>query len=558
MNETRSHSFIPVSTSSVNGVEPGPALVDCDKQHLSNLARRLNLPIVTEDNRYGVFLWHSPLDNLPDQEYPPVLRSFKPVQTDNGIQSAALDIITRYGPYIPNTRDYYVDGKLNEIADREKGVVRFEVPDHQARGFRDTGIFVFDTERGRVVKFAVCTKGNGTCGYWKDRRRNEMIRALTEHDSEYPLNPDQFHARDRKGQQAGSKSGDDVIWVGCASNSVTKREVEGFNMYNACGIYCPVCLPVRQFKELPLATGDLIPADKFTQEFDRSTKLVYLAKAWALETRIWGNHFTHKNMTAAHILSAREDSSDGYIYEDITRELTCSASTRKQNLDAEGRLIMDILMSIDKKYWREIFGYAGNVFSKLDNPLSMINQKNVVPFFLSINMTENVAQAGANRLWGKPVAWHLENVGRLGEVSGGERIYGMAKGVPEKMEFHSLFSYMFDAYNAIAIEWASAGLEYVSFESFFQYVKTKILNTNPQHRIYCCADSDQFVSLCQSNYPDYYVSFRSEDAYPLVAVPGTTAHECQFENNHGTWKDWGVLKKNMYHFITGIKKCIQR
>ena len=322
-------------------------------------------------------------------------------------------------------------------------------------------------------------------------------------------------------------------------------------MYDQCGIFHPMCLPVRQFNELPLATGEFIPVRGFTSEFDPDAKLVYLAKAWALETRIWGNHFTHEKMTAAHLLTA---SSDGtYIFKRILGELMTSANSRKEKLATENIWIMNLLLSTDRKQWNSIFGHAGDILAKTDGSLPLVNENTVLPFIISINMTENVARAGANRLWGKPVAWHLENIGRLGEVSGGERIYGKAKGSPDAMEIHSLFAYMFDAYNAVSIEWASSGLRYKSFEGFFQSVRSGILKLNPEHWIYGCENVEQFVVLCQSNSPEYNVSYRSEDAYPLVAVPGATDPNCQFENKHGVWKRWDVLTRNMESFMYGIR-----
>ena len=51
---------------------------------------------------------------------------------------------------------------------------------------------------------------------------------------------------------------------------------------------------LKKFDELPLGTGDFIPSEKFTRIFSNDAQLVYLAKAWALETRIWQSHFPTK------------------------------------------------------------------------------------------------------------------------------------------------------------------------------------------------------------------------------------------------------------------------
>ena len=198
---------------------------------------------------------------------------------------------------------------------------------------------------------------------------------------------------------------------------------------------------------------------------------------------------------------------------------------------------MKVLQNTDKKYWKSIFGFAGETLSGIENISSSLNVDNVIPMIISINMMENTARAGANRLFGKPVAWHLGNVGRLGEVSGGENLWnGQRK--PRSNGDSLIFSIMFfDAYNAIAIEWASAGLPYTSIDNFFLSVKNRILQLNNNHWIFSCQSIDQFVSLCQSNYPSYQVLHRSEDAYPLVFVPGITDPECQLNDVTDLWKD---------------------
>ncbi len=548
----KKETFIKVATSPVAGIEPEASLVDPGNlSGIPVLSKILDLPIITKSDGYDVFSWRSPLNSPLDEEFPPEMRAFIGTNTTAEARSLATRMIDQYGPIIPHKKSYYVDEKLNKITEREKKVSVFEVPPHLGRGFIDNGILIFETNHGRVIKFTSSTKGNGISGYWIDNRKREMLSALEKNDGEYPLHPDAFHARDRTGQHTGHAKGDDIIWVGSASDAVTKREVDGFILYEQCGIFHPICFSVKKFDELPLATGDFIPSEQFTRIFSHDTQLVYLVKAWALETRIWQNHFFNKKLSAAHLYSAKYDGA--YLYKNSLQELKTSVNSRKEKLREESIWVIKVLQNTDKKYWKSIFGFAGEALSGVENISSSLNVDNVIPMIISINMMENTARAGANRLFGKPVAWHLGNVGRLGEVSGGERIYGMAKGSPEAMEIHSLFNYVFDAYNAIAIEWASAGLSYMSIDDFFQSVKNRILQSNNNHWIFSCQDIDQFISLCQSNYPSYQVLHRSEDAYPLVTVPGITDPECQLRDGKDLWKDWKILKSNMEKFIDGIK-----
>lgn len=551
MITNKKETFIKVATSPVAGIEPEAALVDPGNlSGISVLSKILDLPIIIADNGYDVFSWRSPLNNPPDEEFPPEMRVFIGTETTAEARSLAAKMVNQYGPIIPHKKSDYVGKKWNEMIEREKKVSVFEVPPHLGRGFIDNGILVFETSHGNVIKFTVSTKGNGISGYWNDNRKREMLKALEENDIQYPLHPDPFHARDRTGQHTGNAKGDDIIWVGSTSDAVTKREIEGFNLYGQCGIFHAICFSAKKFDELPLGTGDFIPSEKFTRIFSNDAQLVYLAKAWALETRIWQSHFSNKKLSAAHLYSAKYDGA--YLYENSLQELKTSVSSRKEKLREESIWVMKVLQNTDKKYWKSIFGFAGETLSGIENISSSLNVDNVIPMIISINMMENTARAGANRLFGKPVAWHLGNVGRLGEVSGGERIYGMAKGSPEAMEIHSFFNYVFDAYNAIAIEWASAGLPYTSIDNFFLSVKNRILQLNNNHWIFSCQSIDQFVSLCQSNYPSYQVLHRSEDAYPLVFVPGITDPECQLNDVTDLWKDWNKLKNNMKKFISGI------
>jgi len=551
MTAYQKETFIKVATSPVIGIEPEASLVDPGRlSDVSMLSTRLGIPVIIGADKYDVFLWRSPLKNPPDEEFPPQMRVFIGTTATAEERSLAMKMINRYGPIISLQRAKYDETKINQIKEREEKIVLFEVPPHQGRGFTDKGIFVFETKHGTVIKFSTSTKGNGTTGYWIENRKREMLNALEKNDEKYPLHPDPLHARVNSGQNTtGQAKGDDVTWVGSASDAVTKREVEGFKFYEESGIFHPVCFSVKRFDELPLSTGEFIRSEQFTRIFSQDAQLVYLAKAWALETRIWQSHFSNKKLSAAHLYSAKYEGE--FQFENSLRELKDSVNLRKETLRKESFWVLKILQITDKKSWKSIFGFAGEALSKVGNILSTLNVDNVIPTIISINMMENAARAGANRLFGKPVAWHLGNVGRLGEVSGGERIYGKAKeGPPEAMEIHSLFSYVFDAYNAIAIEWASAGMPYISIDNFFQSVKNRILQLNNNHWIFSCQNIDQFVSLCQSNYPSYQVLYRNEDAYPLVAVPDFTDPEVQLEG--GKWKDWGKLKNNMEKFIGGI------
>lgn len=551
MTTNNKEKFIKVATSPVAGIEPEAALVDPGSlDNVPSLSKILDLPIITESKIYDVFSWRSPLSNPPNEEFPPEMRAFIGTNATAEARFLAMRMINQYGPIIPHKKNDYISEKLNKITEREKEVSVFEVPPHLGRGFIDNGILVFETSHGNVIKFTVSTKGNGISGYWIDNRKREMLSALEKNDVQYPLHPDAFHARDRTGQHTGHAKGDDIVWVGSASDAVTKREIEGFNIYEKCGIFHPICFSAKRFDELPLGTGDFIPSEQFTRIFSHDAQLVYLAKAWALETRIWQSHFSNKKLSAAHLYSAKYDGA--YLYENSLQELKTSVNSRKEKLREESIWVMKVLQHTDKKHWKSIFGFAGEALSGVENISSSLNVGNVIPMIISINMMENTARAGANRLFGKPVAWHLGNVGRLGEVSGGERIYGRAKGNPEAMEIHSLFNYIFDAYNAIAIEWASAGLTYMSIDNFFKTVRNRILQLNNDHWIFSCQDMDQFISIGQSNYPSYQVLHRSEDAYPLVFVPGITDPECQLNDGTDLWKDWSKLKNNMKKFISGI------
>jgi hypothetical protein len=554
--EGSSHVFIPVETSPAPKITVPSELIVPNDKGTDRLAQVLGIDIIRSPSKYDVYLWHNPLTCLPVDQYPNNLRSFTPVETTDAERSQARRMIETYGPIIPRTRSEYSDKDIQQIEEKNRQAVIYEVPPHQARGFKDQGIYVFIYPDGqRRIKTTAATKGSGTCGYWRERRLHEMRAALDGKINDYPLNPDPFHARNRAGQATGSKNGDDVVWVGCASDTVTQREVNGFTIFQECGIFHPECLPVRKYDQLPLGTGEFIDTKEFTTPFATNTHLVHLIKAWASEQRLWGNTFNHTNMTAAHLLSVQDGGK--FHFQNILEELRGSAQTRKVNLRKEEQKIARILRTLDRKHWDEFIGPAGNVLTQsLTN--ETFDPQTIIPTILSINMTENAAAAGAHRIWGKPVAWHLENIGRLGEVSGGERIYGKATGKPETMEIHSLFAYMFDAYAAIAIEWASSNMSYMTFEQFFQTVRTKILQKNNAHWINQYPDVNTFVMLCQSHHPDYQVNYRSEDAFPLVAVPGTTDPTIEFKNAHGVWKNWNALEHNLNAFVSGIRQAYSK
>jgi len=551
------HAFIKVKTTPLSGIDTDGQLVDNPGDYVYRLATGLKKDVITPSDKYSIFIWHSPTEDIPYEEYPLRLRSFTPIPFSEEEHHIATKIIQENGPFVSHRRDFYTEGQWDSILARERtDVVYFEVPDHQARGFRDTGIFEFQTPHGNRIKFSVCTKGNGTCGYWQARRKTEMLDALDGKLESYPLNPDQFHARDHKNQSRGQKSGDDIVWVGCASDQVTRREVRGFGLYEECQIFHPICLPVREFEELPLATGEFIPAESFTRLFDPETKLVYLAKAWALETRIWGNHFSHRNLTAAHILSAREGNNESeWVFQKILHDLHISAPMRREKLRMENDNVLLTLSLVDPNDWDKIIGFASNILRQ--KGVIEASGGQIIPIILSANMIENAARAGAHRMWGKPVAWHLENIGRLGEVSGGERIFGLASGQPDAMEYHSLFSYLFDAYMAVSIEWATAGLTYMPFEGFFNIIRNRILQLNHDHWINQYPTLDQFIAFCQTQRPDYVVSYRGEDTYPLMAVEGTTDPTMVFDNNYGIWKNWPDLQRNGEQFLQGIRLAYQ-
>src|SRR4030042_1360668 len=132
--EQKEHSFIKVSTSPVTGIEPNSSLINNpDQAYLLPLAQNLDLPVITDDSQYGVFIWHSPLDHPIYEEYPEELRSFTPVPVLADSQSLARRMIANYGPFIPHQKNQYADGKLTQLLAREQSVYSFEVPDHQAR-----------------------------------------------------------------------------------------------------------------------------------------------------------------------------------------------------------------------------------------------------------------------------------------------------------------------------------------------------------------------------------------------------------------------------------------
>jgi hypothetical protein len=299
-----------------------------------------------------------------------------------------------------------------------------------------------------------------------------------------------------------------------------------------------------------MGTGHVIPSTLFVSQFDTNAKLVYLAKAWGNETRIWKNHFSSDKMTAAHYYSSKPG--EHWTFEYILDDLSETVHTRQEKLHEDELFTRQLLATVNPKEWKLFLGHAGEVLEKTYFIKQTKQHEHVIPVIMAINMTENVARAGANRLWGKPVAWHFENVGRFGEVSGGERIYGTAQGTPESFEYHSLFAYMFDAYNATAVEWASAGMKYISFEDFFQTVKTRIEELNSDHWLMACKNSEEFVALCKEHYPEYAVNFRSEDAFPLVSVTEATHDDCVDESDP-KWKNWETVKKNMYTFIDSIR-----
>lgn len=546
----RSQKFIPVKTNGLCSCNCEGVLVEPTHSVL-RLQQALGIPVRTNDSNYGVFAWMNPLDHLPatGEEYP--FRAFEPPRemTEDDRRSAS-QMVQRYGAVIPYTADYYSGCQGDVVRLRDNSAIIYEVPDHQARGFRDSAILFFQTQNGEVIKFAVCTKGSGMTGYWIERRKEQMLDALNKDSGDYPLNPDLFHARNHKGQSVGQREGDEIVWVGCASDTVTKWEVEGFNTYEKAGIFTPICLPVRAFEELPLATGDFIPTQLFVQVYDPASKLVYLAKAWGMETRIWGNHFSHKNLTAAHLLSTKEG--DRFVFEEILGDLKGDVLKRRQKLDKEEAMTQTVMLNTDRSDLPKIFGFAGTCMKNAGLQPFLDEHGRAIPSIISINMTENVARAGAVRLFGKPVAWHLENVGRWGEVSGGERIYGRMSGMPDAREYHSLFSYLFDGYMAVAIEWAAAGKEYISIEAFYENVRARIMKLNPDHWISAFQELSSFVDLCLGNLPTYEVKFRSEDTYPLIAVEGTTDRACM--NRDEKTKNWKQLRVNMNLFLRGLRE----
>lgn len=523
--ETYRESFVPVMTNPETCVKNQCYRPDLQPAMVTSLAETLNLPL-GDSNRLDVFRWHNPFSGKVDgnPEYPQKLRNFTPppdmTAQDIVLARAHLDTL---GPYIPYPREKYRDKLLQQVEAANRRVIEHDVPNHQARGFKVKGIWVFATPHGTRIKMSACTKGSGSTGYWAERRTAEMKAALSGKIDSYPLNPDVFHARVHTGQSRGQQEGDEIIWVGCSTMEATKREVAGFEIYAGCGIFSPLCLPVRSFAELPLATGEFIPTAEFTRHFDLNAKLVYLAKAWALEKRIWRNNFSHDRMTAAHLVSVKENNQ--WLYQAILDDMTQTAQSRRILLDEDELFTRRVLTAVDPDKWQDVLGYAGQVLAGHPQ-LEVFSQARIIPIIIALNMIENVVQAGAYRLYGKPVAWHLENVGRWGEVSGGERIYGMARGIPDSREFHSLFAYLFDSYATIGIEWATAGLEYIPIKNFYQSVRSRILKLNPAHWIDRVLSLKDFVALCQNHSPDYQVNFRSEDAYPLIAVTGTTANPC--------------------------------
>jgi len=557
--------FLPVSASpsltcNVSRVE----LVDNSKSPTARkLSSVLDRPLMCDSGSkpLAVIRWNDPLAErfagMP--AYPEVLRSFTPVEgVSQADREQAAALVRDYGPFLPFPTDQYTDRLLRAVTDRNQQAVTHAVPEHQGRGFYYPEVYTFQIGNRTYHKIGVATKGNGITGYWYDQKRDELSSALVTGQADMPGNPDPFHARDHTGQSKGQKKGDEIVWVGLASDHVTRREVEGFNHMAEVGVFTPLPLPVERFNEIPLATGEVIDIAEFRDKFDSEAELVYLAKAWANETRIWGNIITRKqNMTAAHLLSVGDNGEFGYQL--VIRDLEDSTTSRKSILSQQQQQTRDILMALDPQEWKEVLGYAGEKLAQISQVLGkdVVAQDTKISTIIALNSIENVASAGAGRLYGKPVAWHLENVGLWGEVSGGERIYGKAEGEPQAIEYHSLFAYMFDAYTATALEWAAEGREFVSIDEFYSLVRNRIAQKDPEHWTKKIENLGDFVDLCKQNKLEYSVKFRSADTYPLVAVSGVTDPSC-VDSADNYWKDWPTLRGNLTQFINGVRDAYTR
>lgn len=545
------HSFIRLPTNPLY-----PCAHSCSMQVREDLIPDYLPDLIKVTGQYlktgdlDVFQWPEPARHVPEKAYPAKLRAFRQQEEVSGEEiELAHKLISDNGPFISLSRPEQPNNYLERLKETERNLIVHEVPEHQARGFHIKALSYWELVHKNRITTTVCTKGNGMTGYWIERRKKEMLEAIEQRDRQYPLNPDSFHARDHSGQSTGQKKEDETVWVGGASASVTEREVNGFQIYYGCGIFSPICLPPKIFEKLPLATGQLIDTNEFTSNFVKNEKLVYLAKAWGNETRIWRNHVYDRFMTAAHILSSKEEGK--WIFERVLDNLSKTVQSRKRNLRVEEEFTHKLLSKIPKERWSELIGQAG--ISLQNAPIKEMSLP-IIPQILAINMIENTARAGANRLWGKPVAWHLENIGRWGEVSGGERIYGKnAKGTPSSMEKNFFFACLFDGYMATAIEWsATNNVKYISFEEHFRQVRQRTLQLNENHWLNNITNIHDLIKFCELEKPEYEVKFRSEDAYPLVAVPGATAEECISTENSREWKNWKLVERNMKQFLNGI------
>jgi hypothetical protein len=552
--------FLPVPTSpayscTANGYE----LVDQTSPAALKLGTVLDRDLTCRSGiaQLAVVRWMDPLSerfqDIP--AYPDELRRFRPVPDPNPESVAqAMDVLQNYGPLVPYPRSRYRGSLLREVEDRNSTVVSYEVPEHQGRGFIHPQVYTFRIGDRIVHKLVAATKGNGITGYWHDKKQSEVITALQEGQSDMPTNPDVFHARDHTGQSVGQKRGDEIVWVGLASDHVTAREVAGFDILSQTGVFTPLCLPVERFDQLPLATGEVIDVGQFKDGFDSEANLVYLAKTWANETRVWGNVISRNyNMTAAHLLSARDGDTLGF--EKVIADLQATAPQRRFKLDQEKGQMRRILGALEPNEWQEVFGQAGAVLADKARQLGKeaVIADTDLSTVMSINMLQNIVSAGSHRVYGKPVSWHLENVGLWGEVSGGERIYGQAAGSPQSMEFHSLFAYLFDGYTATAAVFAAEGKQPPTIEDFYMQARQGILRANSGHWVGYCGQLDDFVSLCQQSPLDYNVAFRAADTYPLVAVNATDPSCISSQDTY--WKDWRVLRRNLGQFISGIKEA---